>query len=671
MDCRNELIGILVLAFLITSMLGFPCDTQCTKSFRNSTFRTQNYVAGVLPAPSLISKYLSEGKNPPKLREVPRPLATRSMLQSRNVLIILIEFSDVVASREPSYFNDFVFKNESGTLQNYFWEASYGQFKIYGKLANESWYRSSYPLSYWGSDSTEGIDDANTPIFELAREAIIKADAHVDFSGYDSDNNGVLDPEELSICIIHAGYDQAYTGNKKDIWSHFGYILGRDYGFPDLIVDGVRISKHYGDYVGAYWMVAEFDPLGVFVHEFLHDLGLPDLYDTDYSSDGIGDWGVMAGGIWLSNPPGSCPAHPCAWSKLKLGWIKPIVVDKPINDASLLHIERSPTAFKLEISQNEYFLIVNRQKTGYDRYIPGSGILIWHIDESAENNDDENHKLVDLEEAHGRVQDLDYFGGNTGDPYDAFFYPHKTEFTDFTDPNCRSYSGQPTELWVTDISVSSENMTADFLKMFPKAIFEVSPKPPYFNAPITLTFNASASFSPNGKIVNYVWDFNHDGKIELHGKVVNYTFQDIGSYLVTLNVTDEEGYSDIESLMIRIYKRDIAILDILISSNLTCIGQTISINIIITNFGNLTEESNLTICCDNEALKELKVIIEPNQNITVTLNWTINVFSAGFKHEIWAELDKLERELDLSNNMLGVTFKVACAGGKANSNYLK
>ena len=224
---------------------------------------------------------------------------------------------------------------------------------------------------------------------------------------------------------------------------------------------------------------------------------------------------------------------------------------------------------------------------------------------------------------------------------------------------------------MTDISSRSENMTADFLKMFPKAIFEISPKPPYFNAPITLTFNASASFSPNGKIVNYAWDFNYDGKIELYGKVVNYTFQDIGSYLVALNVTDEEGYSDIKSSTIKIYKRDIATLNISISSNQTCIGQTISINIIITNFGNLTEESNLTIYCDNKILKEFTVIIEPNQNITVTLNWTINVVSAGLEHKIWAELDKLERELDLNNNMLGVTFKVVCAGGKANSNYLK
>jgi len=219
-------------------------------------------------------------------------------------------------------------------------------------------------------------------------------------------------------------------------------------------------------------MQAESSPMGTFAHEFGHDLGLPDLYDYDYTSDGIGEWGLMAYGSNLGFPAGTCPAHPCAWSKMKLGWIDPTVVTEYLNDAPVSQVETNPTAYLLPYSYaspepQEYFLVENREKTGYDTYLPGSGILIWHIDESVSNNDDENHKLVDLEEAHGGDQNLDFIyeypANNAGDLYDPY-YNDIIGFKDATDPNCLAYDDTTTELWVTDISGTAELMTADFLK---------------------------------------------------------------------------------------------------------------------------------------------------------------------------------------------------------------
>src|SRR5256712_3836672 len=96
-------------------------------------------------------------------------------------------------------------------------------------------------------------------------------------------------------------------------------------------------------------MVSEDSPLGVSVHEFGHDLGLPDLYDTDYSSDGAGIWDVMSEGAWNGAPRGSSPPMFSAWSKIRLGWLTPtfgpfdVVADTPIPA-----IQTHPFAYRLD-----------------------------------------------------------------------------------------------------------------------------------------------------------------------------------------------------------------------------------------------------------------------------------------------------------------------------------
>jgi len=367
------------------------------------------------------------------------------------ILVIMIDFPDKAGTKTTSYFNDLLFGGHSGSLDHHYTEVSYGLLTLNGSFAPGGWYRSAHNLVWWGADSATEKDHANGYIYNLAREVLTLANADVDYSKYDTDHNGVIEDSEVSLCIIHAGDGEESSDISSDIWSHQW-----DIGSDALILDGVNWAGH------SYTMQAETSPMGTFAHEFGHDLGLPDLYDTTENSSGIGNWCLMSGGSWNGDPQGSSPAHPSAWCKIKLGWITPTIVapTASIPGATVPQVETSPTVYKLSYSTNEYFLIENREKTGYDSALPGEGILIWHVDESVMNNDDPTHKMVDLEEAHGGIQDLDLKNHNedANDPYSS----NVNGFTGTTDPNSRAYDGRDTGVMVTHISAAGSTMTVNF-----------------------------------------------------------------------------------------------------------------------------------------------------------------------------------------------------------------
>jgi len=401
-----------------------------------------------------------------------------TVVGTQKVLVIQIDFPDQAGTQTREHFESLLF-GETNSLRHYYREVSYGQLDIQGTFAGTGWYRSSKNMSWWGDDTDPNydVDDANGPIYNLAREAIQLADADVDFSVYDANGNGVIEPLELHIIIIHAGHDQAQTANEFDIWSHYYQVVK-----PLLVVDGVRLS---GGGSAGYMMVAEDSPLGVIAHEFGHSLGLPDLYDRtpkrNPDSYGIGDWGLMASGSWLGGGgwrDGSSPAHPCAWSKVFLGWVEPTVITSTTSPIQV-QVNQAETAGATVIQllsnpdgtddwswsgggAGEYFLLEYRRKTGYDSELPGEGLLIWHIDESRGNNDDETHKLVDLEEADGlnELNELEPLG-NRGDENDPYYRPRFMNFTPTTNPNSNFYDGTPS--WVSIIDIGPRggtNMTA-------------------------------------------------------------------------------------------------------------------------------------------------------------------------------------------------------------------
>ncbi len=384
-------------------------------------------------------------------------------------LAILVDFSDQPAQVSASFFDDLLFANVYGpsSLRGYYREVSYGTPSSGGLLdvvtlnqpSSVGWVRLPHTLAYYADDNygTDGTYPHNAQ--KMVEDAVAAVDSMVDFSAYDGDGDGYVD----NLFVIHAGQGAEYTGEPGDIWSH----MWETETYP--LVDGVRVRSYSTE--PEYWEEPGDMTVGVYAHEMGHVLGLPDLYDRDYSSAGAGEWSLMAFGSWNgATGTGEEPARFDAWCATELGWAIPTAVAGTPTARSVPTAGSSRTGTVFQVypegvtSGPEYFLVENRQQTGTDASLPGSGLLVWHVDESVtEQNDDENHKLVDLEQACGTQYlddgwEYDYSGG-PGDPY-----PGSTDnraFSDLTTPNAFKYGfGGPSGVEVSSISDSGDVMQA-------------------------------------------------------------------------------------------------------------------------------------------------------------------------------------------------------------------
>jgi len=200
--------------------------------------------------------------------------------------------------------------------------------------------------------------------------------------------------------------------------------------------------------------------IGVFCHEFGHVLGLPDLYDYDYDSNGCGMWSVMAGGSWGGG--GARPVHFDAWSKTALGWVAPTVVNELLPQEQVDAVEIDPDIYQLfsqGIPSNEYFLVENRRWISFDMSLPGEGLLIFHVDESVPNNNNQLHYKVAVEQADGEFDLENNHGADAGDPWPGI--TDNRTFDDFSVPDAWYYYWGPSEVSVANISDSDSSMYAD------------------------------------------------------------------------------------------------------------------------------------------------------------------------------------------------------------------
>jgi M6 family metalloprotease-like protein len=506
---------------------------------------------------------------------------------------LMIEFSDVTfgGSHTQAYFQDMLFNDTSGTMRDYYLETSYGLFNLTGDVYGP-FQDTVNTMAWYGHDVTdidedEGVADPNDAyIFKMAKKAVELADVgtdgfdedhgsdgpdlEVNFSQYDGDGDGEID----YLIIIHAGSGQEESWVDDDIWSHqwnIRYWNGMSWEEGWNTQDGVKAY--------AYNTGPEDGEIGVFCHEFGHTLGLPDLYDTDGTlsggdSDTIGDWGIMASGSWNGNPSGSSPAHFCAWAKIKMGWVEPIIVtsDISLSTIEIPPIETHPVVYKMwahnqALNTSEYFLIENRQQIGYDTTLPGEGILIWHIDETvgtiAENNVNNNpfHLRVDLEEAGGPPQDMQQ-GNNAGDAGDPWV-SNVTGFRDSSDPTSDSYNGSATGVWVWNISgiLPDDNMTLGFneVNTGPTGIYITDPVSDITIAPVYDFILNDSDFpdedvgtSPGSFVLQHSppgmgsWSVtplqNPISWIGGIGGIINCTGLPNGTWDFRVKITDEEGH---------------------------------------------------------------------------------------------------------------------------------
>ncbi len=455
-------------------------DGRLIESFERADARSN--LASFLPKHEHPARRATTGDGPVRGQS---PERVESLLSGNvKVILLLINFTNnprVNAGKYVGpYYENLIFNHSNNmSMASYYNETSYGIVNVTGVVGGPNkWYTSAYNMSYYGKDcSGAGSDDCFGQTYELICEAAALADADVDFTQYDADGNGFID----HILIVHAGCGQEDSTGctmTDPLWSV-------RWSWTDLCTgmtfDGKRIRSGT--------ILAEDSPMGTFGHESGHDFAnLPDLYDIDYSSEGIGNWGMMSGGSW--NGPwgyeGDVPAHFSAWSKYFMGWVTPTLVNSTLLDEEIAAVEYSPDVYQIMIplgdtpknpssgGEKEYFLVENRQKVGFDSYIPGPGLLIWHIDDNQGRissnyfNAYDSDRGVDLEEADQGTQSnlgLDGQAPTTGDRGVAAdtWKANNAGFTDASVPNSKSKAGSASYINVTNISASGMVMTADFL----------------------------------------------------------------------------------------------------------------------------------------------------------------------------------------------------------------
>ncbi|MEZ4747404.1 MAG: M6 family metalloprotease domain-containing protein [Calditrichia bacterium] len=373
----------------------------------------------------------------------------------------------------------------SGTLSDYYREISYDQFSFTGTVYQ--WQTLSRNDDYYEGASSGLGHDSRTG--ELLKETLQSNDVLIDFGAYDNDgpdgfpNSGDDDGFVDFVTIVHA--ESGGECGNSNMWSHrwtYGaWWNGADFVTDDAAANGGKIRIR--DYVitpGLNCDGVTMISKGIFCHEFGHALGLPDLYDLDQSSEGIGNWCLMASGNWLT--PDS-PAHMSAWCKAQLGWIQPEIISLRdstaisdwLFDGRLLPVETDASALKIypDDDVNEYFLIAYRTKTGFDKYLPGEGLLVWHVDDTQTSNRNEwvpgsdpgRHFRVALEQADGRW-DLEN-SSNRGDGGDPFI---QTTFDCNSLPASQNYAsdGLPFRLHPVQQSASEAIFTVDGICSVPE-----------------------------------------------------------------------------------------------------------------------------------------------------------------------------------------------------------
>jgi immune inhibitor A len=397
---------------------------------------------------------------------------------TRPIPVLMVNFSDTATTYDSLDFQSLLFGTGTYSMKDYYEEVSYGAFSVStGSAGVTGWYTATGTHAHYGENDAYGYDKHPA---ELVIKTVAAADGAVDFSEYDSDGDCYVD----AVVIVHQGSGEEASGSDNDIWSHQWDLASAAYFGDGTGIYTTNDNASCGnikikDYViQPEKLYSGIQTVGVFVHEYGHVLGLPDLYDVDYSSSGIGYWGLMSSGAWGSvSRLGDRPVHLSAWSKYMLGWVDPVTVTTRLVGETIETAATSADVYRFfpdnQTSSQEYYLVENRQRVGFDAGLPGSGLAIWHIDEgmASLNNLDNTEECAapsDCSDTHYRVAlvqaDGDYdleLGYNSGDSGDL--YPGATGNTSFgisSDPESTLYDGSQSHADISDIVQSGTTITA-------------------------------------------------------------------------------------------------------------------------------------------------------------------------------------------------------------------
>lgn len=297
-------------------------------------------------------------------------------------LVILANFTDVkfASGHDAALYNN-ILNGEGysangfkGSVKDYFRDQSNGAFELDFDVVGPC--PLAHNMKYYGANDAETDDDVRAG--EMVAEACNWAHTQgVNFSDYDWDGDGYVD----QVFVLYAGQGEADGGSDDTIWPHMFYLSASDYG-KELKLDGVTVDTYACSNELDYYKSIE--GIGTFCHEFSHCMGFPDLYDTDYEGwYGMGNFDLMCSGSY--NGDGFVPAGYSAYEKNECGWItlhdmtniteeQEVTGLKPISEGGDAYI------LKNKANANEYYIVENRQKTGWDAQLPGKGVMVTYVD---------------------------------------------------------------------------------------------------------------------------------------------------------------------------------------------------------------------------------------------------------------------------------------------------
>ncbi len=383
------------------------------------------------------------------------PSATNTLA----LVVIAISFDNTPIKETPLNCYNKIFSANPGNVNDYYSEVSQGDFAL--SPANETQGTSNDGIINISLSATHPGSDIGDLQPHLTA-ALAKADTFINFALFDKNSNGNIEVDELQIMFIVGGGEASYGDiSTHSIWAHTSTLS------PVQSFDGVSLNGTYssfGEEHGYASPTEHFATIGIIVHELGHAIwDLPDLYDRDNSSYGIGDFGIMATGAWGKKEneySGTTPSHFSAYCKIELNWVNPTLINASVNNIAMKashHAQQNIIKIQTNDPQ-EYFLVENRSPLGYDAGlytldgIPfQGGLAIWHIDEGQIllQNNDETHKLVDLEEAANPQMDA-YIGAGTRT--NLYYAGNRTLFNNTTTPNSRKYNGSGTGIAIGNIS---------------------------------------------------------------------------------------------------------------------------------------------------------------------------------------------------------------------------
>lgn len=377
-------------------------------------------------------------------------------LKVRKIPIILIAYSDLAFTYSKSNFDnlinqpDYTLNGATGSVYDYFKDNSFGTLSFTADVFGP--YTLSEKRAFYGGN-TAGGDDKNPQ--SMVEEAVAKAaDDACNFADYDLDDDGWID----GLHVIFAGQGEEMSGEADAIWSH-AWALNRKVTYNGKFIEEYSCSPELG-------YGSDITAIGVIVHEMSHVLGLPDLYDTDYESQGLsvdlGAWDVMAGGSW--NNEGKTPPLHNVWSRAFLGWQEKVLLNE--GDNVILHPSSLETKAYMYATKTpkENFWVENRGVGKWERGAPGKGLIIYHVDENhirwGSNciNCTPSKRGFYIKQADGGDKSTEEHGPGTPFPGTS----NNTAFTDTSSPKSLSWKKANTEKPITNIRLVGDDIVFVF-----------------------------------------------------------------------------------------------------------------------------------------------------------------------------------------------------------------